>query len=263
VFAHEDTHVLSQRASDQRLSSEGDAVGFFSEGLAEALALELRPSAAVAGARQLEAALAHQRLNLSFDRMIHYEDFRQRYGSMLVYSAGLTWTQALITSCGQQAPQKVLMALGSPDVPLTQPPLGLWQHLLQRADCDLSRVNSAWDAQLAASAKELAPEVERVPFLEGGNARWDGDAVRLLAQAEGEPVQGSVFTVNVRTQNTGPELSGKPVLGTRRADGALEFRVPASAVLDGALQFQLRLRFERQGVPVSFANEWTKTRVAP
>jgi len=69
--------------------------------------------------------------------------------------------------------------------------------------------------------------------------------------------------VNVRTQNTGPEMSGKPVPGKRRADGALEFRVPASAVLDGALQFQLHLHFERQGIPVSFANEWTKTRVAP
>jgi hypothetical protein len=167
VFAHESTHVLALRASDQRLSSEGDAVGFFSEGLAEALALELRPSAAAAGARQLEAALADQRLSSTFDRMIHYEDFRQRYGSMLVYSVGLTWTQALIASCGQQAPQKILIALGSPDVPLTQPPLWLWQHLLQRADCDLSRVNGAWAAQLAASSKELAAELARVPCSRG------------------------------------------------------------------------------------------------
>ncbi|MEO8182526.1 MAG: hypothetical protein ABI895_27130 [Deltaproteobacteria bacterium] len=263
VFAHESTHVLSLRASALRLSSESEAVGFFSEGLAEALALELRPSAAAADARRLEAVLAEQRLSLTFERMIHYGDFTQRYGTLLVYSAGLTWTQALIASCGQESPQKVLQALGSPDAPLKASPLGLWQHLLQRAGCDLSRVNGAWESQLAASKKELEAELARVPFLQGGNARWDGDAVQLLAQADGEPVEGTVFFVNVRTQSTGPEARGTPVSGTRRADGALEFRVPARAVVDGALQFQLRLRFERQGAPVSFANEWTKTRVAP
>jgi hypothetical protein len=263
VFAHESTHVLSLRASADRLSSEGEALGFFSEGLAEALALELRPNAGVVDARRLEAALAHQRLSLTFDRMIHYDDFRQRYGVLLVYSAGLTWTQALIASCGREAPQKVLQALGSPDAPLKLPPLALWQHLLQRAGCDLSRVNGAWESQLAASEKELWPELHRVPILMGGNARWDGDAVQLLAQTDVEPVEGTVFFVNVRTQSTGPEARGTPLSGTRRADGALEFRVPSRAVMDGALQFQLGQRFERQGAPVSFANEWTKTRVAP
>src|SRR6185436_18260394 len=132
VFAHESTHVLSLRASALRLSSENEAVGFFSEGLAEALALELRPNAAVVDARRLEAVLAQQRLSLTFERMIHYDDFKQRYGTHLVYSAGLTWTQALIASCGQEAPQKVLQALGSPDAPLKLSPLLLWQHLLQR-----------------------------------------------------------------------------------------------------------------------------------
>jgi len=263
VFAHESTHVLSLRASALRLSREGEALGFFSEGLAEALALELRPNAAVLEARRLEAALAQQRLALTFDRMIRYGDFRQRYGTLLVYSAGLTWTQALIASCGQESPQKVLHALGSPDAPLKQPPLGLWQHLLQRAGCDLSRVNGAWESQLAASTKELEAELARVPFLQGGNARWDGDAVQLLAQADGEPVEGTVFFVNVRTQSTGPEAGGTPVSGRRRADGALEFRVPTRNVVDGGLEFQLCLRFERQGAPVSFGNEWAKTRVAP
>src|SRR6185436_16367057 len=80
VFAHESTHVLSLRASALRLSREGEALGFFSEGLAEELALELRPNAAVLEARRLEAALAQQRLALTFDRMIRYGDFRQRYG---------------------------------------------------------------------------------------------------------------------------------------------------------------------------------------
>ncbi|MEY4545731.1 MAG: hypothetical protein RL685_1926 [Pseudomonadota bacterium] len=261
VFAHETAHVLALRASDRRLSTEGEAVGFFSEGLAEALALEVRPSAAAAEAHRLEAALARQRLSLTFDGMIRYGDFRRRHGTLLVYPVGVSWTQALIASCGQQAPQQVLSALGSPDVPLRLPPLGLWQHLLQRAGCDLARVNAAWESQLSASSKELEAELARVPLLMGGNARWEGDSVQLLAQVDGEPVEGTVFLVQVRTQDTGDKVGGTPLTGARRADGALEFRVPARFVVDGALQFQLRLRFDRQGAPVSFANEWRKTRV--
>jgi hypothetical protein len=263
VFAHESTHVLSFRATDRRLSSEAEALGFFAEGLAEALALEVRPSVAAVEARRLEAVLAHRRLRLTFSQLIRYADFTERHGPLLVYPIGFTWAQALIDSCGAEAPKKLLRALGSPDVPLRLAPEGLWQHLLQRAGCDIASVNAAWESQLAASEGKLAAELARVPDLQGGNARRDGDEVRLLAQIEGEPSEGTVFFAKARTQSTRPEAGGSAVYASRRPDGTLEFRVPASQVVDGVVQMQLGLRFERQGFPVVFEREWTKARVAP
>jgi hypothetical protein len=263
VFAHESTHVLSFRATQRRLSSEAEALGFFAEGLAEALALELRPNVAAVEARRLEAVLAHRRLRLTFSQLIRYAIFTERHGPLLVYPMGFTWAQALIDSCGAEAPKKLLRALASPDVPLRLAPEGLWQHLLQRAGCDIASVNAAWESQLAASEGQLAAELARVPDLQGGNARRDGDEVRLLAQIEGEPSEGTVFFAKVRAQSNGAEAGGTALYAPRRPDGTLEFRVPASQVVDGVVQMQLGLRFERQGFPVVFEREWTKARVAP
>ncbi len=262
VFLHETAHVFSLRASDRRTSSEHATVGFFSEGLAEALALELRPSAAVVGARRLEAALARRRLGVTFDRMIQFENFTQRYGPRLVYAMGFVWAQALVESCGVDAPQKVLKALGTPDAWSSMAPRELWRRLLRRAGCELWRVNDAWNSELAKIDRELQGELARVPTLRGGRARRKGDAVELLAYAEGEPNEGTRFFARVRIEETGEDARGKPIRGARREDGVLEFQVPASMAVDGALQFQLALVLERQGVPVSFSNEWTKTRVA-
>lgn len=261
VFAHESTHVLSLRATERRLSSEAEAVGFFSEGLAEALALELRPSPAAAEALRLQAVLAHRRLRLSFAQLIRYERFTERHGPQLVYPIGFSWVEALLDSCGVDAPRKLLQALGRPDVPLRLAPEGLWQHLLQRAGCDIARVNAAWESQLAASAQALSAELAQVPELQGGIARWQGEQLLLLAQAAGESPDGTVFFANVRAKSSGPEAQGTALFSTRRADGALEFQVPPSVVVDGSLQFQLGLRFERQGFPVRFAHEWTRSRV--
>jgi hypothetical protein len=157
----------------------------------------------------------------------------------------------------------VLKALGSPDLPSSLPALTLWQQLLRRAGCELSQVNAAWENELSVSDRELQAELAQVPVLRGGAAHYGGDSVKLLAQAEGEPSAGMRFVARVRTKSTGDEASGTPIRGTRGADGTLEFQVPTSAVVDGALQFQLTLNFERQGIPVNFANEWTKARVSP
>jgi hypothetical protein len=261
VFAHESVHVLSLRATERRLSSEAEAVGFFSEGLAEALALTLRPSQPAAEALRLEAVLAYRRLRLTFGQLIRYQSFTERHGPQLVYPIGFTWAEALIGSCGRAAPERVLRALGSGDVPLRLAPEGLWQHLLQRAGCDIARVNAAWESQLAASETALSAELALVPELQGGIVRRQGDEVRLLAHVEGEPPDGTVFFASVRASGRGNDAVGTPLFAQRRADGALEFRVPPGLVVDGSLQFQLGLRLERQGFPVRFAQEWTKGRV--
>jgi hypothetical protein len=261
TFAHETTHVLSFQASDRRLSTEGDAVGFFSEGLAEALALELRPSEAASEALQLEAALAYRRLHPSFGELIHYANFRERHGPLLAYPLGFIWTRALLSSCGRDAPRHILAALGRADAPLKLPAEGLWQHLLQRAHCDIVRVNAAWESQLAAAASALAAEIERVPDLVGGTPRLAGDEVRVRARIEGAAPDGMVFSLAVRTR-VEAEQRADAFFATPSSEGELEFLVPSNLAVEGMLQFQLGLRFERRGFPVHFARAWAKSRVA-
>ena len=199
VLAHEVAHALAERRSDGGLSKHGRWTRWFNEGLAEWVERRFEGGALDATDRvALAAACSHKLRALEFETLIEDDLLRGQRHLDLVYGLGSLWVDELAELHGDDAPGRVLAALGREDAPDDLDARSLWEDALQSQGYDLEGVLQGWDARL----EELGQVCPKPPPLTAA-LEWTEDEV-LIAQLEPAP-EGVRRTCWLRTsQDTRP-----------------------------------------------------------
>ena len=261
TLAHETAHVIALRVSDRRIVDHSESTKLFDEGLAEYLAFGVVPSSVEREAHWLEAVLARKRLRLDTSDLFDAGQFRAQFGELLFYPVGFSWLEALIATCGTDAPARVLRGFRRPEAPKGLAGWVLWQNTLEAVNCDLNQVMSRWVELLDKKADELQAEIDRVPRLAGGIARLDGDAIIVRAEIEGSPDASGTFQLHTRSSASdqqGQYLTFNADLGR---DGGVEFIVDREQIAGKALEFQFVHTWVRKGALVQHAERWQRGRI--
>ena len=262
VLAHETTHVLAATESRRRLSLQGNAAGFFSEGIAEwvsyrTLSHGKRPDypglADTQRALRMLAAAAWERFDLEFEDLLYRGAFAARYDDALVYALGEAWVTALADTCGDHMPGEVLRAIGRDDAPQRIGGRRFWEDSLQAAGCDVERVN----VELNLMMRALEPATRAIPRLSGG-ATVSDDALTftlMLTRPAGpadapdassaELAGATVYEVILRVRNSA-DAAGTAVItrfGRTTAEKPVVLTIPRAAVSGARYQFQFGVRF--------------------
>ena len=281
VLYHETTHVfeaaLARGAPDPRRAE----LRFFAEGLAEYVAYQLEPGAAgaetperSAGAALSEvsdadgdqprvqarriAALARSRFHLRFEDLLAPRSFVQRHDEYLLYALGEVWVAALVDTCGQPAPARVLRRFGGTGIPQTLAGLDLWRQSLQLDGCDLDRVVGAFEQRL----KRLEPDAAALPIATGTFVAKEGE--RLIFQVGVKAPSAGPCQVTVRVRGdadaTPDEIRAHTVPVSANAPRR-RISVAAPDRLGQHLEFQVGARTRPDGP--AFFTRWQSTTLAP
>lgn len=89
-----------------------------------------------------------------FDEMVENSTFSALRDPFLAYPAGYVWVDALVDVYGDEAPMKILTAIGRQDGLRKLSGMALWRDACLAADFDLERVRTRFRLRL----KELREE---------------------------------------------------------------------------------------------------------
>jgi len=160
VLSHETTHVLQAVESDRAMSRNYAAAKFFIEGMAQYTSFEVVPEQARRDSNWQLAAISWQRQKIEFNELIDEAAFSERFDPELHYSLGDLWTQAFVTTCGEQALGDFLRAAGRQDAVRDLPAAIFWRDTAGQIGCDLDTVNEQWRNQM----QELHASVDQARF---------------------------------------------------------------------------------------------------
>jgi hypothetical protein len=257
TLIHETSHVVALRASDRRLDTHAMSLRFFDEGLAEALSLDLAPDPAATRARWLEAAVLRIRERVDFPLLCDFSSFVRRFGEPAIYPLGFTWVALLRSTCGEDAPRRILSTLRRPEVPSDASGDALVRAALQLAGCDASAVSSAWGRRLDELAAQRKADIERIPTLVG-NLREEDDEPVLRAVLEGPPLEGAIYRIRVRARPDDAIENQATSSAELEADGHLDFWIPEGFVTNDSVDFQFVVAWQEDGTYLEHAQEWRR-----
>ena len=253
--------MLALRVSDRRIQDADDSLRFFDEGLAEHQAWRLVPNSAGLEARWLEALLAHRRLRVAGSDLFGFAAFRAKFGEATLYPVAMSWVAALCSTCGDQAPARVLRALAEPGATADVAGKALWLRTLQAIGCDLSRVELQWAESLREKSAAFQSELDRVPDLAAGISLADEEMILLRAEATGKPLEDSTYQLNTRASADAAHAETMTFSGERQADGSVHFLVTTELVDPEILHYQLVQSWIRNGAVVRHAQKWQQARI--
>ena len=237
ILGHEVTHVLIDQMTEGRLEESFDAARWFHEGLASYVEFRFfRPPHAGHGYERW-VALASTWGEVHFSEMVENGTFSALRDPFLAYPAGYVWVEALVDVYGDEAPMKILMAIGRPDGPRKLSGMALWRDACLAADFDLERVRTRFRARL----KELRGEHEERcgSYVELVDAEAERKGGRVIIRPEfpddwDEERNGELICrVRPRTQSAPLEWRY-----SRIKDGR-PFSVPAISFLGAELEAQI------------------------
>jgi hypothetical protein len=172
----------------------------------------------------------------------------------LIYDFGELWVASLVEICGQDAPERLLRALGSPAGPQNLMGRSLWRHALQQGGCDIDRVLARYERQLAS----LEPAARELPVASARFVRQEGALLVFDVQAQvGVPVGSrSTESRGVRIVVRARESAGTPPDQIQSAlvltaVGVLShLSVPRPAISGDSFQFQVGASRNEQEAPL-------------
>ncbi|MDX2054981.1 MAG: ABC transporter permease subunit [Polyangiaceae bacterium] len=258
TLAHETVHVLALRLSDRREVDHDSSTRFFSEGLAEYLGEAIVPSKAHQSDRWFEAVVARKKLNIDFNDLVDRKEFVARFGESLLYPLGYTWVAVLVQSCGADTLGRVLQVLSRSEGLRDLSGAELWQHTLQELHCDLNQVRLEHEAALQRKATEFSKELALLPTLVGAIQKHDKDYVTVRAELEGLPIDGAVYQMSTRSSQAGGSDNFRTHVARHSKDGGFEFVVSRRDLKGDTLDFQLSMRWMRNGALVRHFERWQR-----
>lgn len=261
ILGHEVTHVFIDQITDGRLEESFDAARWFHEGLASYVEFRFFRDDTGATAYRRWVALAAKWKEVEFAEMVNNETFSARRDPFLAYPAGYLWVDSLVRVYGDDAPAKLLRALGRRDGPRKLQGLALWRDACLAADFDLERVRSDFRKQLGALQEEFADSLQAFPEITSGTAFRRGDKLVIRPDLPGEwntgLPEGAEIVCRVR-----PRADASPSEWRySELDKNDSFSVPAISFLKPAIGFQIGWKMDGDSSFPVFG-EWVNVTVA-
>ncbi|HET9452000.1 MAG TPA: hypothetical protein VFO83_14010, partial [Aggregicoccus sp.] len=241
TLAHETSHVLARRLAGASAGERLYELRLFNEGLSTYVEQRFYPVEGEAERLHFVAGAMQARGQVRLEELLSPALLTRTRDSNLVYPLGALLVEALVQRYGDDAPGRVLRALGRPGAPEELSTPERWQDTFDAAGMDLSRVVDGLYARLDALAKEHAETIAALHRPRGVLVRQD-DALWVRPRLDGPLPEGWRIVCRFRTREDSPlsEYDGPHALhGEGEAAG---FRRNLRQVAQGRLWFQLGLR---------------------
>lgn len=254
ILGHEVAHVFIDQITDGRLEESFDAARWFHEGLASYVEFRFFRDDSGATAYRRWVALAAKWEEVEFSEMVVNKAFSAQRDPFLAYPAGYLWVDSLVRVYGDDAPAKLLRALGREDGPRKLAGLALWRDACLAAGFDLERVRSDFRTQLTVLQEEFAETIKAFPEVTAGTASRRGDKVIIRPELpddwQADLPAGAEIICRVR-----PRAESGPA-GWRYSKLAEDgnFAVPALSFLKPGIGFQIGWKIDDTSHPVF--GEW-------
>ncbi len=233
ILAHETVHVFIDRLSKERLSKDNSHTRFYHEGLASYLEYRFFRSSRALEAQRAVAGVYHVRGQARFELLMDDDKMTTRLGPLPAYNLGEVFVSAVVKQYGDNAPGRVLAAIGRDSLGESLSGMKLWRDGFQAAGYDLDRVIEAYHIALDRLAERHHELIDQLP--RGRSAiRYKDDAVGIEVLAERTP-EWEVVCRTRQASNTPHRLYDYPI-----GDGSL-FWVDPDDFPSGVLWYQLGL----------------------
>ncbi|MBI3928851.1 MAG: ABC transporter permease subunit [Armatimonadetes bacterium] len=247
VLCHETSHVLAGRIGGERLIEYSQQTGLLNEGLAQYLAFERTPVPNHRRDSRRLAVAAWSRHDLAFEDACDYGWLEAEMDTTLEYALGELWVAALVECYGQEAPARLLRAIGRKDGPSDLELMAFWQDSMQAAGFNLERVLLCWERNLAELEGQEQAFLERLPRIAGGLLEDEHGDVVLQARPD-RPLGDATCVARFRPYPDAPESMYEVLYADLEEDGSCRFYVPEDLTGD-TLEFQLGIEFSLATYP--------------
>ena len=167
ILGHETAHVLMHEIGGPFFFSDYESTRFFNEGMATVVEHKFFSSEAeVKAAHRLAAAVA-ARGKVPFATLCSNTQLSASRDPELVYPLGSAFCRALIHTCGDDAPGKVVAEFKHRRYGDRAAGETLWRDILQSCGYSLDRVVAAYDAELQRLLNEESEFLATIPRLLG------------------------------------------------------------------------------------------------
>lgn len=182
ILGHEVAHVFIDQITQGRLEESFDSARWFHEGLASYVEFRFFRDDTEATAYRRWVALASLWNEVEFAEMVENSVFSSLRDPNLAYPAGYLWVDSLVRVYGDEAPAKLLRAIGREDGPRKLEGLALWRDACLAAGYDLERVRSEFTTQLKILRTEFDGELAAFPEITSGSAVRRGEKIIIQPQ---------------------------------------------------------------------------------
>ena len=142
ILGHEVAHVFIDQLTKGRLEASFNSARWFHEGLASYIEFRFfREEGADENYRRW-VGIASGWGEVHFSEMVNNAEFSQRRDLNLAYPAGYLWADSLVRVYGDDAPAKLLAAIGRDGGPEKLDGMALWRDGCLASDFDLERIRS-------------------------------------------------------------------------------------------------------------------------
>ncbi|MEM1441239.1 MAG: ABC transporter permease [Verrucomicrobiota bacterium] len=246
ILGHELAHVFIDQITKGRLEESFNSARWFHEGLASYIEFRLfRPEGADKDYRRW-VGLASKWGEVHFPEMVNSAGMMRVRDANLVYPAGYLWVDSLVRVYGDDAPAKLLAAIGREDGPAKLEGMALWRDGCLACDFDLERIRSDFRKQLDELRDEADEAFGELPEIAEGEAkREEGELVltpELPEDWESIFPEESRFVARFRPRKD----AGPTQWRHARLEEDETFRVSALSFLSKEVGFQFGIQFEGQ-----------------
>ena len=206
-------------------------------------------------------ALASRWNEVEFAEMVDNSVFSSLRDPFLAYPAGYLWVDSLVRVYGDEAPAKLLRAIGREEGPRKLEGLALWRDACLAAGFDLERIRSDFRSQLKTLRTEFEEELAAFPEITSGSAVRRGEDIVIKPELpEGwdkERSENASLVCRVRPRpDAGPTQWRYSKLGEDNT-----FAVPALNFLKAGIGFQVGWKLGDENTQPVFG-QWVNVTVS-
>ncbi|MDF1823537.1 MAG: ABC transporter permease [Verrucomicrobiales bacterium] len=254
ILGHELTHVFIDQLTKGRLEESFDSARWFHEGLASYVEFKrFRPAGAENGYLRWVGLASHWG-EVHFSEMVENNVLSSLRDPFLAYPAGYLWVDSLVRVYGDDAPAKLLTAIGREEGPRKLQGMALWRDACLATDFDLERVRSDFRVQLKELRAKYRKRLGSLPEVTEGKASRKGGKILVIPEFPEEWKEGipEGFSLVCRMR---PRLDSPPMQWRySKLSEEDTFSVPALGFLAKEIGFQVGWRANSKTQPIF--GEW-------
>lgn len=244
TLVHETVHVMAGWIAGGEHARDLDRMSLFNEGLAHWAEPSYRSDKALRAREQLALATLFRRKLLNQDVLLDNRTLERQLDWRLQYPLGAALIEVFVERYGNEAPRRVLEALGQPAFPPELEGYELYRSAFQQAGFDLNLVLNDYALQLRRWSDAAGPAIDAMARPRGLLVRAAGQA-GIAVQLDRPLAHGEQLVVQFRPR---PDSRLDDVVAVSRLQRDARFGgrpvawLPLSQVAGNQVCYQLGVR---------------------
>jgi hypothetical protein len=244
TLVHETVHVMAGWIAGGEHARDLDRMSLFNEGLAHWAEPSYGRNAGQRAREQLALATLFRRNLLNQDTLLDNRTLERQLDWRLQYPLGAALIEVFVKRYGEEAPRRVLEALGRPAFPPELEGYELYRSAFQQAGFDLNLVLNDYALQLRRWSDAHGPAIDAMPRPRGLLVRAPGKA-GIAVQLDRPLADGEQLVVQFRPR---PDSRLEDVVAVDRFERLVHFGgrpvawLPLAQVAGNQVCYQLGVR---------------------